>query len=42
MRVVTPLDDNPPYGPWGGLGIMVLWVIVALVGGYALLKKRDA
>ncbi|MEW2165210.1 ABC transporter permease [Streptomyces sp. NPDC007084] len=42
LRVVTPLDDDTPYGPWGGLGIMVLWVAVALVGGYALLKRRDA
>ncbi|MGW7263464.1 ABC transporter permease [Streptomyces sp. NPDC054842] len=42
LRVVTPLDDDTPYGPWGGLGIMLLWVAVALVGGYVLLRKRDA
>ncbi|MGW0910169.1 ABC transporter permease [Streptomyces sp. NPDC002784] len=42
MQVVTPVDDDTPYGPWGGLGIMVLWVIAALAGGYFLLKKRDA
>jgi ABC-2 type transport system permease protein len=42
MQVVTPLDDDTPYGPWGGLGIMGLWVLAALVGGYVLLKKRDA
>ncbi|MFG2310188.1 ABC transporter permease [Streptomyces sp. NPDC048566] len=41
LRVVAPLDDTP-YGPWGGLGIMVLWVVAALVGGYVLLKRRDA
>ncbi|MGW6736078.1 ABC transporter permease [Streptomyces sp. NPDC055013] len=42
MQVVTPIDDDKPYGPWGGLGIMLLWVIAALVGGYITLKKRDA
>ena len=32
-----------PYGPWGGLGIMVLWVVAALLGGYAACcKQRDA
>ena len=38
----TPIDDDTPYGPWGGLGIMGLWVLAALLGGYVLLKKRDA
>jgi ABC-2 type transport system permease protein len=42
MQVVRPIDDDVPYGPWGGIGIMALWVIAALVGGYAVLKKRDA
>ncbi|MFI8193130.1 ABC transporter permease [Streptomyces sp. NPDC085946] len=42
MQVVTPVDDDVPYGPWGGLGIMALWVLAALAGGYLLLKKRDA
>ncbi|KUL25572.1 ABC transporter permease [Streptomyces regalis] len=42
MQVVTPVDDDTPYGPWGGLGIMLLWVIAALAGGYVLLKRRDA
>jgi ABC-2 type transport system permease protein len=42
MQVVTPVDNDTPYGPWGGLAIMVWWVVVALLGGYALLKKRDA
>jgi ABC-2 type transport system permease protein len=42
MQVVTPIDDDAPYDPWGGLAIMVLWVVAALVGGYVLLKKRDA
>ncbi|OIK27600.1 ABC transporter permease subunit [Streptomyces malaysiense] len=37
-----PRADDVPYGPWGGLGIMTLWVIAALAGGYALLRHRDA
>ncbi|WP_228980910.1 ABC transporter permease [Streptomyces sp. DH12] len=35
-------QEPAPYGPWGGLGIMVLWVAAALVGGYMVLKHRDA
>ncbi|GAA5082133.1 ABC transporter permease [Streptomyces sp. SID10815] len=42
MRVLPRVGDDTPYGPWGGLGIMVLWVIAALAGGYALLRRRDA
>lgn len=42
MQVVTPVDDDTPYGPWGGLGIMALWVIAALTGGWLVLRKRDA
>ncbi|MFE8012989.1 ABC transporter permease [Streptomyces antibioticus] len=42
MQVVTPVDDDTPYGPWGGLAIMVVWVVAALLGGYLLLKRRDA
>ncbi|MGW2554777.1 ABC transporter permease subunit [Streptomyces sp. NPDC001635] len=42
LQVVPGAGDDTPYGPWGGLGIMVLWVAAALIGGYALLKKRDA
>ncbi|MGW0084394.1 ABC transporter permease [Streptomyces sp. NPDC003393] len=42
MQVVPRVGDDTPYGPWGGLGIMVLWVIAALAGGYALLRRRDA
>lgn len=42
MQVVTPIDDDTPYGPWGGLGIMALWALAALAGGYLLLEKRDA
>ncbi|CAL9419472.1 ABC transporter permease [Streptomyces sp. enrichment culture] len=42
MQVVRPLDDDTPYGPWGGLGIMALWALAAVLGGYLVLRKRDA
>jgi ABC-2 type transport system permease protein len=42
MQVVPPTDDHAHYGPWGGMLIMAVWVVVALIGGYAVLKKRDA
>ncbi|QDQ13716.1 ABC transporter permease [Streptomyces spectabilis] len=42
MQVKSPFDDDTPYGPWGGLGIMVAWTVAALLGGYVLLKNRDA
>ncbi|MFJ9039621.1 ABC transporter permease subunit [Streptomyces sp. NPDC102406] len=42
MQVVPPPGDDAPYGPWGGLVILVVWVVAALLVGYALLRKRDA
>ncbi|MFJ5531187.1 ABC transporter permease subunit [Streptomyces sp. NPDC093261] len=42
LQVVPSLGDDTPYGPWGGLGIMVLWVAAALAGGCVLLRRRDA
>lgn len=42
MQVVPRVGDDTPYGPWGGLGIMLLWVIAVLAGGYVLLRRRDA
>ncbi|MET3986539.1 ABC transporter permease [Streptomyces sp. PvR034] len=44
MQVVPGGMDSAaaPYGPWGGFGIMALWVLAAVVGGYVVLKHRDA
>ncbi|MFG2288552.1 ABC transporter permease [Streptomyces sp. NPDC048595] len=42
MQVVPPAGSDVPYGPWGGLGIMIAWTAAALIGGYVLLKRRDA
>ncbi|WP_406479878.1 ABC transporter permease subunit [Streptomyces platensis] len=42
MQVVPRANDQVPYGPWGGLGIMIAWTVVALICGFVLLKRRDA
>jgi ABC-type transport system involved in multi-copper enzyme maturation permease subunit len=44
MQVVPGGLENPdaPYGPWGGLGIMVLWVLASVIGGFLVLRNRDA
>uniref|UniRef100_A0AAU2JWG9 ABC transporter permease n=1 Tax=Streptomyces sp. NBC_00049 TaxID=2903617 RepID=A0AAU2JWG9_9ACTN len=44
MQVVPGAMDSAetPYGPWGGFGIMALWALAAVLGGYLVLKKRDA
>ncbi|MFB7939271.1 ABC transporter permease [Streptomyces sp. NPDC004779] len=44
MQVVPDAlgTEKAPYGPWGGLGIMLVWVAASLLGGYLVLKRRDA
>ncbi|MET9884343.1 ABC transporter permease subunit [Streptomyces sp. NPDC006430] len=44
MQVVPGAMDSgeTPYGPWGGFAIMALWALAAVLGGYLVLKKRDA
>ncbi|MFE3327486.1 ABC transporter permease [Streptomyces sp. NPDC059176] len=44
MQVVPQAmnSEAAPYGPWGGLGVMVLWVAAVLLGGFLVLKHRDA
>nr|WP_285550992.1 ABC transporter permease [Streptomyces lavendulae] len=44
MQVVPNAFGAPeaPYGPWGGFGIMLLWVLVSVAGGLLVLNKRDA
>jgi ABC-2 type transport system permease protein len=42
-RIMSVVHDGErPYGPWGGLLIMVAWVVVAVLLGYAVLRRRDA
>ncbi|MFF2012832.1 ABC transporter permease subunit [Streptomyces sp. NPDC058195] len=44
MQVVPDAmgSDPAPYGPWGGFAILLAWVVAALIGGYLVLRKRDA
>lgn len=44
MQVVPGALDSGdvPYGPWGGFGIMCAWTAAALIGGFVVMKKRDA
>ncbi|MBW1601498.1 ABC transporter permease [Streptomyces sp. JJ66] len=40
--IMTVVALDRPYGPWGGLAIMVAWTVAALLAGYATLRTRDA
>ena len=42
MAVVPQEGGDRPYGPWGGLLIMVAWVVAALLAGWITLQRRDA
>ncbi|MGW8379686.1 ABC transporter permease [Streptomyces sp. ODS28] len=42
VMAVLPESLDRPYGPWGGLLILIVWTAAALVAGYAVLKRRDA
>jgi ABC-type transport system involved in multi-copper enzyme maturation permease subunit len=41
---VTSVFQAPdaPYGPWTGLGVCALWTAAALLGGWLVLRGRDA
>jgi hypothetical protein len=42
-QIMSVVDDGErPYGPWGGLLIMIAWVVAAVLAGYVVLKRRDA
>jgi len=40
--VFSPAQGNYPLPPWAGFAVLCAWVIVALAGAYALLRRRDA
>jgi len=45
MHLSGPPDDPRwarDYGPWTGLALMALWTAASLLGGYLVLRRRDA
>ena len=45
MHLTGPPGDarfGRPYGPWTGLGILLLWTAAALISGYLVLARTDA
>jgi hypothetical protein len=45
MHLTGPPGDprfGRDYGPWTRVGILVLWTSAALIGGYLVLRRRDA
>ncbi|MFC6023510.1 ABC transporter permease subunit [Plantactinospora solaniradicis] len=45
MHLAGPQDEARwarDYGPWTGIGILVLWTAASLLGGYLVLRRRDA
>lgn len=45
MQWVKPGESSiihRDFGPWTGLAILVAWTAAALLGGYLVLRRRDA
>lgn len=44
MHMTVPGDPTfgRDYGPWTGIGILVLWTAASLVGGWIVMRRRDA
>ncbi|RRR96591.1 ABC transporter permease [Glycomyces terrestris] len=44
MHLTVPGDPQfgRDYGPWEGIGILVLWTAASLLGGWVALRRRDA
>jgi ABC-2 type transport system permease protein len=41
MQLVHLSEDNP-LGPWAGYGVYLAWVVVIMIAGAVLLRRRDA
>lgn len=41
IQVTRERFDNPPYGPWVGLGLTAVWAVVGLIVAAWTLRRRD-
>ncbi|MEU6863987.1 ABC transporter permease [Streptomyces sp. NPDC046876] len=41
-QMVMRVEPWGELGPWTGLGVMALWTLAALIGGWAAVRRRDA
>jgi ABC-2 type transport system permease protein len=45
LHLTGPASDpqfGRPYGAWTGLGIVALWTVASVLGGYLALRRRDS
>ncbi|MFF4620417.1 ABC transporter permease subunit [Nonomuraea jabiensis] len=40
-QIVMPRGDSS-LGPWNGFGVYLVWVVIAMIAGAVLMRKRDA
>ncbi|MCX5149011.1 ABC transporter permease [Streptomyces sp. NPDC048550] len=41
-QLVMHLDSAGRLGPWSGLGVLALWALAAVAGGWTAVRRRDA
>ncbi|MFI5672317.1 ABC transporter permease [Streptomyces sp. NPDC051704] len=41
-QLVMHLESSGRLGPWSGLGVLALWAVAALAGGWLAVRRRDA
>ncbi|WP_328297438.1 ABC transporter permease [Streptomyces sp. NBC_00435] len=41
-QMMMRLDTSTGLAPWTGLGVLALWALVAVIGGWTSVRRRDA
>ncbi|MGW6704778.1 ABC transporter permease subunit [Streptomyces sp. NPDC054956] len=41
-QMVMRLESSAGLGPWTGLGVLALWALAAVAGGWLAMRRRDA